>query len=309
MKQKVYALLVKSSFLFFSFSFVLEATCSIKPLSSLTKTLQEKVGRLKKELEQQNARKLAELFHERKGDIHLNLKASFTKQKEVLGEPFAVAIQHIFAIDGEKTSLDCSAYKIYPHYGYSQQLLLLFSINGKTESGQVLMTLVPTKDDWRVGYYYFQRTTHLQKSAESWFLQARSWQKSGDELLGSLAYQLALLLTLDTPHFVAKEHETMIKEQSLALLQEKWLAHLQADLGPTLTAFSALMVKDGIGLGLKLAVGQQEYHTLDGAKACQELFARNKEKVWFKQIKGLSCSFFLKESQMQGAKVHFIALK
>ncbi len=320
MKQKasVRHVLIASSFLFAltpklsgASSKSLPASCQVKAAHELLGAAKASVDQIIVEVKEQNARKLSLRFHKKLGDQRLFVQNILSKAGEVLGKPVETSLEASYLLqNAEGKKVVCPDLSFFPHYGFNEQYFLFFSLAGKKELGKLVISLVPSQNDWQIGYFHFRRTTHLGLSAQAWYEKAQELAEGPqkDEILAALAWQTASSLLVENPHFVYNDLEKIEADLSLQKVKASALARLQSTLkNQKLSDFTSLLIPGGPAILLKFVDPTLAFAKAD-AKTCQASKDLLEKEKMLLALKGLRCNFYEKALSEKEKKSDFLGL-
>lgn len=259
-----------------------------KPLSDIIRYLKQK-----------EALKLKYMFHPRLRIGHEVIKKSLTKIHVTLDGKVEISPFRIWEItnpSGESVAAYCSDdIHVYPHYGYEKQYAVLLQVLGKKNLGRIYLTLVHAKNKWHIGYYHFQRWTHLGLDYRSWYQKKVEPKLKNKEYTSALInFDLATKLIRGNGHYQFNFYKQVKKEYDDLNAKFNWKQtvkdHFKSD---EILLVASLYTEGGAGLFVRFLI-PKEISARDITNTCTNHVRNLKLKPWFKGIDGLRCSYTIK---------------
>jgi hypothetical protein len=211
------------------------------------------------------------------------------------GKPVEASVARVWAINPADTraSVACPGepLEVFPIYGYTPQFAVWIDLMGGQELGRFLMILVPTMEDWRIGFMSMHRWTLGGKDFEAIAREAEEFQSRKDFLPAWILWDLSAKLLAGNLHFTWTRHTTALARRDAVGTPETFTREIASLLpGHQLTQATSALTAEGPALVVRLRLPPKTKG--DKTRAiCHKIGQQFLKESWFKPLSGIRCSY------------------
>lgn len=243
-----------------------------------------------------DAKTIAKLMHPR-------LQASESKVKRMIEElngiyegPLSTALYRVWALNtprGDSSPLPCfeDELAIGPHYGYTLQFGAWIQITGQKDLARLYVSLVPTKEGWRIGAWHAQQWTYNGKDPDTLINDGLLEDKAKDRLSAYVLLDLAAKLLDGGGYvFLAKRENVLLTRDKIYNQKELLAFFSKLSVSLKLVSMGTIFATEAPGLLLRFEV-PKDTKVNDLHPACLKEITSIYNAINNKKFGGARCSF------------------
>ncbi len=248
-------------------------------------------------IKKEDSKALQALLHPRlQRSKTVDLGVFFQRLRFIYRTPLTINVTRLWELRPAQTvdELHCAADTLYlkPLYGYELQYFLWLSVVGKKELGRIVVPLVMVRGKWVIGALHTRQWTHLGLDFNDWL--GKAMQAQHTPMLAWALFDITQKLLQDSPFLRFPQRLVLHKAQQQTMPTAQWRAQITQVASKHEVLFvNTILTPDGIGILLRLQIAKA-LSGRDLNRTCRELLALFKQQRWFKDFRGIKCSFVVR---------------